>query len=381
MTADNSTIIREIDDIRSKLRHVLAAPNRWGGVLRRNTFARAIQGSNSIEGIHVSTEDAIAAIEGEEPSETDRETFREILGYRDAMTYVLRLATDPHFSYSDALIKGLHYMVLKHNLTKNPGMWRPGSIYVRDESRGVTVYEGPAIDSVPELVTELVLSLNVSPPDAPALVRAAMGHLNLVMIHPFSDGNGRMARILQTLILGREGIIDPRFSSIEEYLGRNTTDYYSVLARVGEGAWNPENSARPWVEFCLIAHFNQATTLLRRTRETERVWDELESLVKHCGFPERTIYALSDAAFGYKVRNSSYRAAADINDTLASKDLKVLVDAGFLLSDGEKRGRFYVASNAIREIRERNREAKSVYRPSAPESLFLPGMDPQSSLF
>jgi Fic family protein len=49
-----------------------------------------------------------------------------------------------------------------------------------------------------------------------------MAHLNLVMIHPFRDGNGRMARCLQSVVLAREGVLSPVFMSVEEYLGRNT---------------------------------------------------------------------------------------------------------------------------------------------------------------
>ena len=60
-----------------------------------------------------------------------------------------------------------------------------------------------------------------------------MAHLNLVMIHPFRDGNGRMARALATLVLTRSDIGEPEFSSIEEWLGANTEDYYSVLAHTG----------------------------------------------------------------------------------------------------------------------------------------------------
>ena len=288
-------IIQEIETIKVKIKYALGIPNRWLGVLRRNTFARAIQGSNSIEGYNVTTEDAIAAIEGEEPIDAESETWHAVSGYRDAMTYVLQLSGDPHFSYSDALIKSLHFMMLKYDLSKHPGTWRPGSIYIRDDKRKVTVYEGPDVDSVPGLMRELSDSINEIS-DTPPMVRAAMGHLNLVMIHPFSDGNGRMARALQTLILAREGVLDPRFCSIEEYLGRNTQEYYNVVGQVGQGAWHPEHDARPWLQFCLIAHFNQATTLLRRTRETERVWNELESLIRHCGLPDRVIFALSDAA-------------------------------------------------------------------------------------
>ena len=368
-------VVEEIETIKVKIRYAMAAPKRWLGVLRRNTFARAIQGSNSIEGYNVTTEDAIAAIEGEDPLDTESETWHAISGYRDAMTYILQLAGDPHFTYSEALIKSLHFMMLKYDLNKHPGTWRPGSIYVRDDKRKVTVYEGPDVDLVPELMRGLSDSLNDTS-ESPAMVRAAMGHLNLVMIHPFSDGNGRMARALQALILAREGVLDPRFCSIEEYLGRNTQDYYDVLARVGRGSWHPENDTRPWIQFCLVAHFNQATTLLRRTRETERVWNELENLIKHCGLPDRVIFALSDAAFGYRVRNASYRTAADINDTQASRDFKLLVESGFLVPSGEKRGRVYVGSKSLKKIREDNREPRAEFKPPMPENMFLPGMGP-----
>src|SRR3970282_2154670 len=139
----------------------------------------------------------------------------------------------------------------------------------------------------------LIAPLNAAHEAAvPALVRAAMAHLNLVMIHPFSDGNGRMARCLQTLVLAREGILAPEFCSVEEYLGRNTQDYYAVLARVGEGGWHPENDSRPWIRFMLTAHFRQASTLLRRTKEMKRTWDELEREIQRRGLPDRVVSAL-----------------------------------------------------------------------------------------
>lgn len=74
-----------------------------------------------------------------------------------------------------------------------------------------------------------------------------MAHLNLVMIHPFRDGNGRMARALQTLVLSREAIVEPTFSSIEEWLGHNADDYYNVLAVTGRGRWQPDGSAHLWI--------------------------------------------------------------------------------------------------------------------------------------
>lgn len=68
------------------------------------------------------------------------------------------------------------------------------------------------------------------------------------MIHPFRDGNARMARALQTLVLARDAVVEPTFSSIEEWLGNNTEDYYRVLAATGEGSWQPENDTRTWLK-------------------------------------------------------------------------------------------------------------------------------------
>jgi Fic family protein len=365
LSPESLRMVDEIDSIRARLKYALATPMRWLGLLRRNTFARAIRGSNSIEGYNVTRDDAVAAVAGEEPISAEQETWKAIFGYRNALTYVLQLANDPYFSYNEGFIRSLHYMMLSYDLARHPGTWRPGPIYVRDDAKREIVYEGPSSDDVPPLMGELVASLN-SLDGSPAIVRAAMGHLNLAMIHPFSDGNGRMARCLQTLVLAREGILDPAFCSIEEYLGRNTNEYYSALAEVGGGKWRPTNDAEPWVRFSLVAHFNQATTLLKRTHETERVWSELETMVRSLGLPERLIFALSDATFGYRIRNATYRTVAEISESLASRDLKLLVENGLLVPDGEKRGRVYVASDKLRILRERTREPKPAYKPVLP---------------
>jgi Fic family protein len=370
---DEADVINQIDDVRRTLKYALGTPRRrWTGLLRRSTFARAIRGSNSIEGYNVTFEDAIAAAEGEEPLDAQRQDWEAVMGYRDAMTYVLQLADDPHFTYSEGLLRSLHYMMLRYDLAKNPGKWRPGPIYVRREPSGEIVYEGPNAESVPRLMHLLVEGLNAAA-TPPAIVRAAMGHLNLVMVHPYSDGNGRMARALQTLVLAREGILDSPFCSIEEYLGRYTQEYYEVLGKVGGGNWQPDRDARPWVRFCLLAHYRQASTLVRRTREIQKLWDELEAEVARRGLPDRVIFAMADAALGLRIRNSTYRSAAEVTDQVASRDLKLLVDQKLLIPDGERRGRTYKAGELLRSIRERTREPRVVENPFGKRQPDLPG--------
>ena len=361
-------VIAKIDAMRESLRHAISTPGRWFGTLRRATLVRNIRHSNSIEGINVTRDDAMAAIENDDPIDADKEMWQATLGYRDAMTYVLQLAKDSDFTYTESLIKSLHFMIEKHDLSKNPGRWRPGMIFVRDEKKQTTVYEGPDAELVPGLITELVDSLN-EPSALPVKVRAAMGHLNLVMIHPFSDGNGRMARVLQTLILAREKFVEPPFCSIEEYLGRFTQEYYDVLAGVGGGSWHPEHDCRPWIRFNLVAHYRQGMWLLQRSRITQRVWNEIEGIIEHRGLPDRTIVALVDAAFGYRVRNSTYRINAEVSDQVASRDLKLLVEEGLLVPDGATRGRIYTASELLRNVYLRNYERRTHEDPFAQPSL------------
>lgn len=364
LTSEEQEVVHRIDELKRALGYrVSATPKRWYGLLRRITFARAVRGSNTIEGYDVALDDAIAAQEGEEPLDPKTEAWAAVTGYQSAMTYVLQLADDPHFRYSPDLLRALHFMMLQYKLTKNPGRWRLGQVFVFDEDRGERVYEGPDAVQIPGLIDELLDTLNHPPPEIPGVVKAAMAHLNLVMIHPFSDGNGRMARCLQTLVLARDGVLAPPFASIEEYLGRNTQAYYEVLADVGGGSWRPERDARPWIRFCLTAHFRQATTLLQRTKEIQRLWDSLEEEIASLGLPERTLFALADAAVGLRVRNATYRPIAEINDNLASRDLKKLVEQGLLIPDGERRGRFYVASDRLKEIRVRTRETRQVEDP------------------
>lgn len=360
---DEVEVLDLIDRLRDDLRFRVAVPNRWVGTLRRTAFARAVQASNSIEGYNASLDDVAAAVDGEPTQGADEETQQALAGYRDAMTYVLQVAQDEHATIDEGVLKAAHFMMLKHEIAKSPGRWRPGYIGVRDGQSGAVVYEGPDAEAVPELMRTMLQRLEGD--DGPVLVRAAMAHLNLVMIHPYRDGNGRMGRCLQTLVLARERLAAPVFSSIEEYLGRNTPAYYAVLAEVGQGRWNPDRDARPWVRFCLTAHFHQANTQLRRIKEIEELWRECAALAGQHRLPERVVGALAETAMGLRVRRGTYRtiveatAGESVSDLTASRDLRSLVDADLLVAVGERRGRYYVADPGLLELRRKVRSNRS----------------------
>lgn len=357
-------VLEQIDALRRSLRFQLVQPRRWSGSLRRLSFARNIQGSNSIEGYDARLDDAAAVALGEEPLDADHETRLALSGYRSAMTYVLQLVQEPDLQVSEDLVRSLHFMMTSYDLAVRPGRWRVGPVYVQRERTHEIVHEGADAKALGTLMPALVTSINRRDHEH-SIVSAAMAHLNLVMIHPFKDGNGRMARCVQGLVLASDGVLAPVFMSIEEYLGRNTESYYEVLALTGGGGWDPSRSARPWLRFALTAHLRQAQTLQRRVADSERIWSALERLTAEHRLPDRTIGALYEATLGLRVRNATYRASlADsgepISEQIASRDLNKLVQAGLLIPSGERRGRVYRRGQPLEDIRAETVAARNV---------------------
>lgn len=356
MDLEDQQVLEEIHAFRSSLADVLRPTKRWTGQLRRTSTARAIQGSNTIEGYTVTEADAVAAVDNEPPLGADEATWLEIRAYRRVLTYVLNVATEPGFVVDAMVLRSMHFMLLDHDLTKTPGRYRDGDIFVHADQRGV-VYEGPHAEVVPDLMAALSDVLSDPEPVDP-LVRGAMAHLNLVMIHPFRDGNGRMARALQTMILAQDRVVEPTFSSIEEWLGNNARDYYDVLAATGRGSWNPSRDASLWLKFNLRAHHMQAQTMRRRFDEAEVQLTQLDDLVARAGLNDRIAAALLDALLGLRVTRPAYVKLSGVDERTATRDLTSAAKSGLLEARGERRGRHYVAGEPLLAIQQELRAAR-----------------------
>ena len=363
LTVNDEKVLDKIAKQRKQLNiYTQYNQKRWTGSLRKATLARAIRGSNSIEGYDASLDEAMAAVEEEPPLDERTETWLAINGYRSAMTYILQTAEDPTFEFGKQFLKSLHFMMLEHEINKSPGQWRQTPIFVVDDRLPDPVYEAPDKDKVDGLIGELVEYVR-NDGSTSVLVKAAMAHLNLTMVHPFRDGNGRMARALQTLVLAQDGLVHPIFSSIEEWLGANTPEYYKVLQTMSDGTWSPKTNTSPWVRFCLKAHYQQAFTLLRRHEEYEALFTKIDEVIDRKSLHERMAIPLFDAALGMRVNNSRYQREADVSVHVATRDLRALVECDLLIPHGEKRGRYYLASERLGVLRTNTRIRRVVPDP------------------
>ncbi|MGW4807229.1 Fic family protein [Kitasatospora sp. NPDC004272] len=347
LAVDDERVLDEIESMRLALRHqVRTAPVKWTEGLRKFLTADAVAASNSIEGFRVSTVDVEDLLEGERDVEVSEENREETLAYQRMMTYIQTLHDVDDFSYSKELLNALHWMLQghRHTVRKPAGQWRRGPVYVTDaRDPSIAAYTAPDAEEVPSLMGELVDWLNDGD-DTHPLVRAAMAHLQLVSIHPWADGNGRMSRSLQTLMIAREGVLAPEFSSIEAWLGRpgNTWEYYRELGRRGS-EFLPDQNVSGWVRFNLTAYHQQAQTVQGRLDRSGQVWGLLADFVETAGMDERVVTALHDVAMAGRVRRSRYEHAEGLSVQQAQRDLRELVTAQVLEPVGRTRARYYTA--------------------------------------
>jgi Fic family protein len=335
-----------LDQLRERLGHQVGAAGLWLGTLRRVLQASSIESSTSIEGFHVAADEAVAIISGQESPTPDDESRQAVACYARAMDHVAVMARDPGFRWTDRVLLDLHFDACYFQRDKSPGQWRTGPIGVTG-GNGRIIYQAPDGDDVPRLIGEVIDWLESGDLDTHVVVRAAMAHLHVVSVHPFRDGNGRISRITQSLVLAREGLLSPEFASIEEYLGEHTPDYYNALQQVQGGRYQPERDATDWVSFCIDAHLAQARRRLEQIEQAAARWSFLEQLAGERGWPDRFVIALEQALIGGTYR-ASYSDEADVSPASATNDFRRLLDVGLLSQRGRGRNIRYHASDALR---------------------------------
>lgn len=337
----------ELDGLRRQLtRATVDRPAPWMGTLRRLVRGTSVNQSTSIEGFHVSDQDAVALVGGELRADAGDADRQAVECYARAMDHVGVLARDPGFDWQARVILDLHYDTCSFQRAHDPGLWRQGPVGITD-GRGRIVYQAPNADEVPGLMFDISEWLECSDLDAHLVVRAAMAHLHVVSVHPFRDGNGRVSRIVQSLVLARGGLLAPEFASIEEYLGTHTPAYYEILQRTHGRTYDPMRDAAPWVEFCVAAHLQQAQRRLDQVNDAAARWERLEQLVEQRRWPDRFVVALEQSLFGGCDR-TGYARETGVSPATASSDLRRMAEAGLLTQHGQGPATRYEPSDVLR---------------------------------
>lgn len=338
-------LVARLELLRSRLDSGATLSRRWEGRLRREMEVGAIAASTALEGVRVTPDDVRRILATDRPPAVTESDAALVAGYRDAMTYALRRADDPDFAWHPEVVRAIHDRVLAGSYALGAGRYRDRQVFVVDGSSGVVRFTPPSNDQIPKLLARAAADLETS--QLPAPVLAALSHVTVAAIHPFADGNGRTARIVASLALLRGGYRRPEFTSLEEWWGTHTADYYAAFTGLGS-AWDHAANATSFVRAHLAAHVAQVEEYEIEHAAQRDIWVALENITSGLGDP-RGVEALYDAFLGRSVTNRYYREIASVSPVTAASDLARLAAAGLLDVRGAGSSTEFVASTGLFE--------------------------------
>lgn len=335
--------VARLEALRRRLDAGTTLSRRWAGRLRREMEVNAIAASTSLEGVRVTADDVRRILAADRPPQVTEADAALVKGYCDAMTYALRRADDPHFTWHPEVIRTIHDRVLAGSYALGVGRYRDKQVFVVDGLSGELRFTPPEPDAVSTLLDEAAFDVGDSKLPAPVL--AALAHITIAAIHPFADGNGRTARIAASLAMLRGGYRRPEFTSLEEWWGTHPEDYYAAFSVLGT-RWSPAANVTGFVHAHLSAHVAQVETFEVDHAVQRDIWVALENLAAGLG-DLRGVEALYDAFLGRAVTNRYYREIAAVSSVTAASDLARLAAAGLLDVRGAGSSTEFVASPGL----------------------------------
>ena len=200
--------------------------------LRRLALIRMSQSSTAIEGNALNLQQVEALVAGKKIDAPDRDIY-EVKNYLSALKYIEKIVKN-NKKFDKKTFLQIHKLVTQNTLEKdNSGLFRQSPVYIIRHSFGFNkklVYTAPSASKVPILVEDLISWLNDKETDnINPIIIAGIIHQEIAAIHPFVDGNGRVARAIATLILYQRGYDFRRLFALEDYYNLNREEYYKAI--------------------------------------------------------------------------------------------------------------------------------------------------------
>lgn len=195
--------------------------------------------SSQIEGTQSSLSDLLL-FELDEAPGVPRDDVEEVSNYIAALNHGLKRLREDDFPLSLRLVREMHALLLRggRGAGKQPGEFRKGQVWIGGASPASARFVPPPPDALDALLAAFERFLHAPASDASPLVKAALAHVQFETIHPFSDGNGRLGRLLIALILCHDAVLREPSLYLSLYFKQNRADYYDRLDAVRtRGDW------------------------------------------------------------------------------------------------------------------------------------------------
>lgn len=218
--------------------------------------------SSQIEGTQSSFDDLLL-YENKSPASVPIDDVEEVSHYVASLQHgIQRMEKDLPLSLR--LLKEMHAILLRggRGSSKQPGEFRQSQNWIGGTRPGNAAFVPPPPDKLIDILSNLEFYLHDNYGKTPTLLKAAIAHVQFETIHPFLDGNGRLGRLLITLLLCAEGMLKEPVLYLSLYLKKHRSYYYDLLNRVRtEGAWEE------WVTFFLEGVIETSKEALDTTKQ------------------------------------------------------------------------------------------------------------------
>ena len=338
ITREILSLIAELDEFKGAWRALgTLAPDRLSA-LRRVATIESIGSSTRIEGSRLSDREVERLLSRLEIRSFETRDEQEVAGYAGAMETVF--ASWPEITLTENHIRQLHRDLLVHSTKdeRHRGSYKTAPNHVTafgadGEPLGV-VFETATPFDTPRLMTELVgwTAGALEAAELHPLLVIALFTVVFLEIHPFQDGNGRLSRILTTLLLLRSGYAYVPYSSLESVIEGSKEGYYLALRQTQGTIRTDTPDWHPWVTFFLRALQQQKRRLATKIERENLLVGRL---------PELSVRILELAGEHGRVTNAQLVEWTGANRNTLKKHLQALVAANHLARNGTGKGTWY----------------------------------------
>ncbi len=217
----------------------------WEAKFKEEAEVRAVHYGTHVEGNELNLEEVKKVMEGKEVVARDRDV-KEVINYRKVLDFL-----DSEIGkkvYGEEILKHLHKLTVTGIVPgEEVGKYRTVGVVLRDVLTGEIVHRPPpAVEVKYQLEDFFEWLSDFATKELHPVIKAGIVHHHLVYIHPFTEGNGRVARAMATLILLSEGYDIRRLFSLEEHYDKNVAAYYYALKTADQ---NQDHDLTQWLEY------------------------------------------------------------------------------------------------------------------------------------
>ena len=320
----------------------------WEAKFKEEARVRTVHFGTRIEGNELNYSQAKRVMEGEEVLARGRD-IQEVINYRNVLEYIDKLGERYGLNgpgrgaarYTEVWLKKIHQLITEKILEKERiGEYRTTRVVVKNSQTGEISFRPPLPVEVKVQIEEFFDWLNSDEGKAVhPILRAGITHYELARIHPFVDGNGRVARAVALLVLLREDYDVKRFFSIEEYFDKNAEEYYGALQAVSK----KRGDLTPWLEFFTKALGIELTKIKERVRSLSIDFRWRDRLGRQISLSERQIKLIEHLTDNDRLfMRDGRKVLPMVSDDTILRDIKDLMKKGVLKKRGSTKAAYYV---------------------------------------